>query len=88
MASVKVYNSAGEEVGVLYDSLGLYVRPTGMTVVQGGFLPDSGGKGMLNLAGPDLTLSWNGTNAQGQIVSSGVYYVSVEVKDSFGKIET
>jgi hypothetical protein len=87
-AKVKVYNSAGEEVGVLYEALGLYMQPTGMSVIQGGFLPDSGGKGLLSLEGPGLTLAWDGKNAQGQIVSSGVYYVSVEVTDAFGKVET
>jgi hypothetical protein len=87
-ARVKVYNSAGEEVGILYEALGLYAMPTGMSVIQGGFLPDSGGKGLLSLEGPGLTLAWDGKNAQGQIVSSGVYYVSVEVKDAFGKLET
>jgi hypothetical protein len=87
-ARVKVYNSAGEEVGILYDALGLYEMPTGMSVIQGGFLPDSGGKGTLSLEGPGLTLTWDGKNAQGQIVSSGVYYVSVEVKDPFGKLVT
>jgi hypothetical protein len=87
-ARVKVYNSAGEEVGILYEALGLYLQPTGMSVIQGGFLPDSGGKGLLSLEGPGLTLAWDGKNAQGQIVSSGVYYVSVEVKDAFGKLET
>jgi hypothetical protein len=85
---VKVYNSAGEEVGVLYEDLGLYAKPTGMSVLQGGFLPDNGGKGLLSLEGPGLTLAWDGRNAQGQIVSSGVYYISVEVRDPFGKLET
>jgi hypothetical protein len=88
VTQVKVYNSAGEEVGILYEALGLYQMPTGMSVLQGGFLPDSGGKGLLSLEGPGLTLAWDGKNAQGQIVSSGVYYVSVEVTDAFGKVET
>jgi hypothetical protein len=87
-AKVKVYNSAGEEVGVLYEDLGLYQLPTGLSPLQTGFLPDSGGKGTLSLDGPGLILSWDGKNAQGQIVSSGVYYVSVEVKDPFGKLVT
>jgi hypothetical protein len=88
VARVKVYNSAGEEVGLLFDALGLYIKPTGMSVVQGGFLPDNAGQGLLSLDGTGVVLGWNGRNAQGQIVSSGVYYVSVEVKDAFGKVET
>jgi hypothetical protein len=88
VARVKVFNSAGEEVGLLYDALGLYIRPTGMSVVQGGFLPDNSGLGLLSLDGTGVVLSWNGKNAQGQTVSSGVYYVSVEVMDAFGKVET
>src|SRR6185369_661699 len=87
-ASVRVFNSAGEEVGILYEALGLYAQPTGLSPLQPGFLPDSGGKGTLSLDGTGLTLSWDGKNAQGQIVSSGVYYVSVEVKDPFGKLVT
>jgi hypothetical protein len=85
---VKVFNSAGEEVGTLYSDLGLYTRPNGLSVVQGGFLPDDGGAGLISINGTTVLLSWDGKNAQGQIVSSGVYYVSVEVKDQFGKVDT
>jgi hypothetical protein len=85
---VKVYNSAGELVGVLYTALGLYLAPTGLAVLQGGFMPDSGQQGALTVEGPGVVLVWDGKNGSGQIVSSGTYYVSVEVKDPFGKLAT
>jgi flagellar hook assembly protein FlgD len=85
---VKVFNSAGEQVGVLYSALGLYLAPTGLSVLQGGFMPDSGQQGMLTIQGPGVVLLWDGRNGAGQIVSSGTYYVSVEVLDPFGKTST
>jgi hypothetical protein len=87
-AQIKVYNSAGEVVAVLYDNLGLYTDPTQLSVQQGDFNPDNGGVGILKLQGPDMLISWDGTSSAGQSVQSGSYNVVVLLKDQFGKMQS
>src|SRR5204863_9105983 len=60
---VEVYNSAGELVGVIADSLAVYQEPRGLQAVQADFVPDAGGKGSFmilgtNGNGPDLVFEW------------------------------
>jgi flagellar hook assembly protein FlgD len=84
-ASVKVYNSAGEVVAVLYENLGFYSAPTQLSVIQGTFSPDQNGQGILTLVGPGTVIVWDGTSSAGQTVQSGTYNVVVKMTDSFGK---
>jgi hypothetical protein len=86
--TVKVYNEAGELVATLSEDLAMYQAPTGLSTVIPSFLPDQGGAGVLNILGPSLPLVWSGQSNSGQIVDSGLYYVTLEVLDSFGKSET
>jgi hypothetical protein len=82
---VKVYNSAGEVVAVLYDNLGLYSDPSQLSILKGSFNPDSGDLGALKLEGTSNVITWDGTSSAGQGVQSGTYSVVVTLKDSFGK---
>jgi hypothetical protein len=88
LGKVKIYNSAGELVAVLYEQLPLYKMPTGLSPLSATFVPDQGGSGVLKLMGPDLPLVWSGETATGQFVDSGIYNVVVEVKDAFGTSTT
>jgi hypothetical protein len=87
-ASIKVYNGAGELVAVLETSLGLFTLPSNITVIDGVFDPDLGGKGTLQMDGPGTTVAWNGKASGGGMVASGSYFVVTQVQDSFGKLST
>jgi hypothetical protein len=86
--TVKIYNSAGELVGTLYDLLPLYQMPVGLSPLSATFSPDLGGSGALQLVGPNLPLIWAGTSDNGQLVASGIYNIVVQVHDGFGLVTT
>jgi hypothetical protein len=85
---VKVYNAAGELVATLTQQLAIYQAPTGLTPLVSSFVPDQGGLGLLNLLGANVPVTWNGQTNNGQFVDSGLYYVTIDVTDNFGKVET
>jgi hypothetical protein len=87
VATVRIYNSAGELVSTLYDALALYQAVTGIDTAATAFVPDQGGQGVVDLVGSGISFAWNGTNAAGQLVASGAYTVAVELHDSFGKTQ-
>jgi hypothetical protein len=85
---VKVYNAAGELVAVLNQQLAIYKAPTGLTPLVPSFVPDQGGLGLLDLLGADMPVVWSGKTDNGQLVDSGLYYVTIDVTDNFGKVES
>jgi hypothetical protein len=85
---VKVYNAAGELVATLTQQLAIYKAPTGLAPLVPSFVPDQGGLGLLDLLGADVPVVWNGKTDNGQLVDSGLYYVSIDVTDNFGKLVT
>jgi hypothetical protein len=85
---VKVYNAAGELVATLTQQLAIYQAPTGLEPLVPSFAPDQGGLGLLNLLGANVPVVWNGQTNNAQTVDSGLYYVSIDVTDNFGKIES
>jgi flagellar hook assembly protein FlgD len=86
--SLKVYNSAGEEVGVLAENLQVYQQPQKLTLLNSDFNPDQNGVGQLLINGPGTVMVWDGSDSSGQIVQSGIYYISMQSTDSFGKTTT
>jgi hypothetical protein len=84
---IRIYNSAGELVGVLADGLGVYAHPRTLQAVAPAFVPDGGGKARLWLAGPEVAVAWDGTLASGQYVASGAYTVQASVRDPWGHVE-
>jgi len=85
--SVAVYNSAGEEVALLYhggvssmpsspklDALVLVPGISGVKLLFSGILQDG-----------SKSLAWSGQTATGALVAGGVYTIKTETKDSFGK---
>ncbi len=85
---LRVYNSAGELVAQVAQGLGIYAQPTGLSAAGTGFVPDQGGRGLFQVAGPDLTLAWDGTNTGGQYVAGGTYTAVLTSRDPFGKVTT
>ncbi len=86
-ATLRVFNSAGEEVAVLAANMGLSAKPSGLSAPYPGFNPDSGGQGQLLIEGTSAILYWDGSNSSGQISASGTYHVLMQVEDSFGVVE-
>src|SRR5207244_343769 len=82
------YNSAGEKIAELADGIGLYVMPQGLKTVDAAFAPDSGGLASIMILGPDQLIYWDGANNNGQLVSSGDYYVKMELKNNFGVVSS
>jgi hypothetical protein len=85
---VKVFNSAGELVATLSQQLSIYAAPTGLAATIPSFDPDEGGAGVLDLLGSGVPVIWSGKTDSGQFVDSGLYYVTVDVTDTFGKLVT
>jgi len=84
---VGVYNSAGELVDILYQG-GAENIPSGESIGSNPVL--AGVQGVqLNLNtelenGAD-SLTWMGTNSNGQLVASGAYYIELTYKNTFGQ---
>jgi flagellar hook assembly protein FlgD len=87
-ATIQVFNAAGEEVAQIGGGAGFMSLPTGLQRAQPNFAPDEGGQGSVLVLGPNTSISWDGRNSAGQLVSSGTYYVMLSIKDSFGKTTT
>jgi hypothetical protein len=84
--AARVYNSAGELVRTLYEGGSsqqpLQLLPDKQNFVGGWdqvWIPLPG-----QLAGGATGLAWDGSNAGGQWVSAGTYYLKLESIDSFG----
>ncbi|MES2202349.1 MAG: hypothetical protein V4498_08870 [candidate division FCPU426 bacterium] len=88
VVSIKVFNSAGELVALLYSALPLYGQLSGVDVLQAVFDPDGVNQGVLHLQGPDLTIAWDGSGQGGQKVQSGSYLVLVQQTDPMGAVSS
>lgn len=86
--TVKVFNSAGEEVWFSSLPVGLYQMPLSMQALNPVFIPDAGEKGSVLLTGSDQVLQWDGMSSNGQGLSSGSYQMVVYMKDPFGNEST
>jgi hypothetical protein len=86
MASARVFNSAGEEVGLIAEGIGFWVPPQGLKAQEGAFVPDQGQQGLIDVIGTGYTIFWDGANSQGQWVDSGAYTVVLSITDSFGAV--
>jgi hypothetical protein len=89
--SVAIYNSAGELVKQLYNGKSQGASSQSLSLNSNAFMALSGTVslsvgGMLPTGGNSL--SWNGSNDQGQGVSGGMYYFKVQIIDPFGGIQT
>lgn len=82
--SLRVFNSAGELVGVAVDRQGSFSMPTSLRAEGSAFTPDGGGLGLVEAVGTGMVLGWNGRNSAGQYVNSGAYTLVLETKDPFG----
>lgn len=89
-ATLRVFNSAGELVAELSPGggMGLYIKPAGITCVQGLALPESGVSSSYDLTNAGVSIAWDGRNSAGQAVATGAYQVELQIKDSWGKIES
>jgi Bacterial lectin len=88
--TVSVYNSAGELVKVLYQG-GAESVPSNISV--SGDLVLAGTQSVLlnlntTLADGQTSVAWNGSNNNGQPVTSGVYYFQVVLVNNFGNTTT
>jgi len=85
--TLKLYNSAGEEVWDFGSVLHLFALPSSIVPLQAVASPDDGGKAVLLLKGPELSVEWSGIGRNGQPLEGGTYFVVAKTKDGFG-IET
>jgi hypothetical protein len=88
--SVRVYNEAGEVVQTLYDG-SASVLPQALNLDRDAFV---GGLDRVSLLLPGvlsnapLGLGWSGSNANGQPVAAGSYYIKLESTDPFGTTQS
>jgi hypothetical protein len=85
---VAVYNSAGEQVMLLFDGFAQGI-PIEIIASNEAFVLGSGSLGLdygILLSNGNSALAWEGTNQSGQAVSGGVYTVKTQFVDSFGKL--
>jgi flagellar hook assembly protein FlgD len=75
---VSIYNSAGELVQTIEQPKGT-TAPISLGMNDVTVLGKDGGKISVNYA-PGLSIAWDGRNAQGRLVDSGLYEVRVEDK--------
>jgi hypothetical protein len=82
--NITLYNEAGEAVKVvaLNQHLGAGSTLGDFTIQDPAFAPQAGQQALILVDGQ--TFLWNGSNDNGQQVSSGIYYVSLAFKDSYG----
>jgi hypothetical protein len=89
LITINVFNAAGERVRALWSGLA-EAEPVTISLDRNALLPGeppiSVHLGVV-LAGETQPL-WDGRNDQGQIVSGGVYYVKVEIRNPFGTTQT
>jgi len=85
-ASLAVYNSAGELVGMAANSVALWTAATGLAALSPVFLPDQGQQALVAVQGTNVSLGWSGRNAGGQLVASGAYTLKLELRDPFGNV--
>jgi flagellar hook assembly protein FlgD len=79
-----VYNSAGELV-VNLPSLAVDALPTSMTTSASAFIPGQGGALVIGFPGLAPSVVWNGTNANGQAVSGGIYIIEAVYRSPLGQ---
>jgi len=79
---IVVYNSAGEIVKDLA-YLGAYTFDIDYAIENSTFSPDDGGKAIIKFTDGRI-VEWDGTNQQFKKVENGVYYIKVDIKDSYG----
>jgi hypothetical protein len=81
MMSIKIYNSAGEQVKQVALT-GAYSLIVNFTIDNPVFSPDDGSQAIIHVDG--YVYAWDGVNSQGISVQNGVYYVKVETTDAMG----
>ena len=82
---IAVYNSAGETVKEITVS-GAYTIPDNFTITNSTFSPDDGGFAQISV--DQTVVDWNGKNQHGTRVENGLYYVKVQITDTFGYSHT
>ncbi|HTB22864.1 MAG TPA: T9SS type A sorting domain-containing protein [bacterium] len=80
--TVHIYNSAGELVYTAPEMLMFNHAITGISTVDGAFVPGPGAAAVFQLNGANGVFTWSGTNSNGQMTASGVY--TVEFTESNG----
>jgi len=94
--SIEVYNSAGERVKLIVETL-ITQAVDSADIIAGGivggvFNPSAGPllvkipgiNTPLQLTGDSSVFSWDGTSDVGQNITSGVYYIKMAVQDTYG----
>lgn len=84
---LSVFNSAGELVKNL-PQLTLSSPPTSMSTGEAVFDPDQGQTVQIHFPGHQQVASWDGTNANGQLVGGGVYILQAAYTDNFSRTVT
>jgi hypothetical protein len=84
--TLKLFNSAGEQVAVLAQNMGLYAEPTGLSLSAATLL--TGQLESIGLLGAGQSIAWYGQNGQGQPMEPGVYVISAQIVDSDGVVTT
>jgi hypothetical protein len=86
--TLRVFNSAGEEVALPAVDVPAWHPVTGLRPLRPTFDPATGGVGWLTVDGAGLQLAWDGRNRQGARVASGLYTVQLTLTDSFGTLSS
>lgn len=85
LMKIAVYNSAGETVKEVALS-GSYSIPENFTLSNTVFSPDDGS--YVQISVDQTVVIWNGTNQQNARVENGLYFIKVEIVDSYGYSHT
>jgi len=80
--SLDLYNQAGELVRVIASGVPVQGQLADFTVTDPTFSPQAGQQAVILVDG--VTYQWNGSNAGGQVVTSGTYYVQLKSTDNTG----
>lgn len=88
--AVTIYNEAGEVVRHLFTGVS-QLSPSGFNTSVAAFVGNQGSVSVgLNgkIQGESGSLVWTGTNDNGQGVSGGIYYITVQSTDPFGAVQS
>ena len=80
--SLNLYNQAGELVKVVASGIPVQGQLSDFTITDPTFSPQAGQQAVILVNG--VTYQWNGTNAGGQVVTSGAYYLQLASTDNTG----
>jgi hypothetical protein len=81
--TIRIFNSAGEEVRVIQAAANAGSAPTRLLADKASLALVPGGGNLVRFdLGNGATAGWDGTNALGQLVSSGVYEVQLVVSQA------